>query len=29
MVEAPAVASVFDMFERRELFACAQMAAII
>lgn len=29
MVAAPAVASVFDMFERMEVFACAQMAAII
>lgn len=26
---APAVASVFNMFERQELSACAQMAAII
>lgn len=29
MAAAPAVASVFDRFESRELFACAQMAAII
>lgn len=26
---APALASVFNMFERQELSACAQMAAII